>query len=97
MSNKHNNVDSDDMQPEYNFSNRQGVRGKYHQRLRDGYNVTIEQPDGTTLVQRVVHPEGTVTLDPDVREYFPDTESVNNALRALIQLIPVKKQPLSGH
>lgn len=33
--------------------------------------------------------EGTnlVKLDPDVRKVFPDSESVNRALRALIQII----------
>ena len=39
--------------------------------------------------------EGTnlVLLDPDVAEAFPDSESVNNALRSLIQLarrVPAK-------
>jgi hypothetical protein len=32
-----------------------------------------------------------VTLAPDVREYFPDSESVNAALRSLIGLIPKKR------
>lgn len=33
--------------------------------------------------------EGTnvVILDPDVAQYFPDTESVNEALRSLISVI----------
>ena len=89
MSNEPNTSDvDDDMQPEYDFSGKQGVRGKYYQRLRDGYTVKIHQEDGTTLIQQAVRPEGTVTLDPDVREYFPDAEAVNKALRALIQPIP---------
>lgn len=93
MSNEPNTSDvDDDMQPEYDFSGKQGVRGKYYQRLRDGSTVKIHQEDGTTLIQQVVRPEGTVTLDPDVREYFPDAEAVNKALRALIQPIPLKKQ-----
>lgn len=97
MSNEHNTAEfDDDMQPEYDFSGKQGVRGKYYQRLRDGYTVKIHQEDGTTIVQNIVRPEGTVTLDADVREYFPDAEAVNTALRALIQLIPVKKQPVSS-
>lgn len=98
MSNKHNNINpDDDMKPEYDFSGKQGVRGKYYQRLRDGYAIKIQQQDGTTIVQNVVRSEGTVTLDPDVREYFPDAEAVNTALRALIQLIPATKQPVSRH
>ena len=97
MSNEINTSElDDDMRPEYNFSGKQGVRGKYYQRLRNGYTVRIHQEDGTTVVQNMAGLEGTVTLDPDVREYFPDTEAVNAALRGLIQLIPVKKQAVSS-
>jgi hypothetical protein len=81
----------DDMQPEYDFSGRTGIRGKYYQRLREGYTINIEREDGTTVVQHVTRPEGTVTLDPDVREYFPDAEAVNTALRTLIHLVSQKK------
>lgn len=81
----------DDLLPEYDFSNKSGIRGKYYRRLREGYTIKIHRTDGTTLVQQVVRPEGTVTLDPDVQEYFPDSETVNAALRALIQLIPAKR------
>jgi hypothetical protein len=93
MSSKaHEPEDTDeDMRPEYDFSGRSGVRGKYYQQLRQGYTIKIQRADGTTLVQQVTRPEGTVTLDPDVREYFPDSESVNAALRSLIRLIPQKK------
>ena len=31
-------------------------------------------------------------LEPDVRQYFPDSEAVNNALRSLIALIPRKQE-----
>lgn len=97
MSSEHSTAKPDDeMQPEYDFSGKQGTRGKYYQRLRDGYTIKIHREDGTIIVQHIVRPEGTVTLDADVREYFPDAEAVNTALRALIQLIPVKKQPLSS-
>ena len=78
----------DDMLPEYDLAGRTGVRGKYYQALRKGYTIKIHRTDGTTLVQHIIRPEGTVTLDPDVRAYFPDAESVNATLRALIQLIP---------
>lgn len=91
-SNAHNPTDrDDDMLPEYDFSGRTGVRGKYYQRLRQGYTIKIQRMDGTTLIQQITRPEGTVTLDPDVRAYFPDAEAVNTALRALIQLVPGKK------
>jgi len=31
-------------------------------------------------------------LDADVSAFFPDSESVNRALRTLIEIIPVKKE-----
>jgi hypothetical protein len=31
-----------------------------------------------------------VVLDPDVKVYFPDSESANRTLRSLIELIPEK-------
>jgi hypothetical protein len=81
----------DEMRPEYDFSGRTGVRGKYYQKLREGYTIRIQRADGTTVVQHITRPAGTVTLDPDVREYFPNAEAVNTALRTLIQLVPPKK------
>jgi hypothetical protein len=83
--------EDDDMLPEYDFSKQTGVRGKYYQRMRSGYTIRIEKADGSTVIQQVIRPEGSVTLDPDVQAYFPDAESVNTALRGLIQLIPTKK------
>jgi hypothetical protein len=32
--------------------------------------------------------EGAVMLEPDVWEYYPDSEAVNRALRALIAIAP---------
>lgn len=81
----------DDMLPEYDFTGKTGVRGKYYQGMRNGYTIKVHQDDGTTFIQHITRPEGTITLDPDVQEYFPDAESVNAALRSLIRLIPSKK------
>lgn len=78
----------DDIRSEYDLSGRIGVRGKYYQTVRQGYTIKIDRTDGTTLVQHIVRPEGTVTLEPDVRAFFPDDESVNETLRALIRLLP---------
>jgi len=33
-----------------------------------------------------------IVLDPDVRLYFPDAAAVNRALRALIRLIPRRRE-----
>ncbi|MEO5886257.1 MAG: hypothetical protein ABIQ77_01210, partial [Anaerolineales bacterium] len=44
--------------------------------------------DGTITVRQFVPRENAVVLDPDVKVYFPDSDSVNRALRLLIELIP---------
>ena len=76
----------DELEPIYDFSG--GVRGKHAQVYQRGHRVIIHQSDGTTQVQEFSLPEGAILLDPDVRVYFPDAESVNRALRGLIHLIP---------
>ena len=79
----------DEMQPLYDFSG--GVRGKHAQAYQYGHRVIIHKTDGTTEVQEFPLLEGAVLLDPDVRLYFPDAESVNRALRGLIRLIPEQR------
>jgi hypothetical protein len=76
------------MLPEYDF--RQGLRGKHYQAYRAGHLVEIHHLDGTTIFQHFQLEEGAVMLDPEVREYFPDSETVNQVLRTLIGLIPRK-------
>lgn len=78
----------DEMLPEYDFSG--GVRGKYFRAYRQGYTVTVYKDDETVEVRQFKPAEGVVVLDRDVRKYFPDAESVNSALRALIALFPQK-------
>jgi hypothetical protein len=79
----------EEMLPEYDF--RGGVRGKHARALQQGYTVKVHRLDGSTTVQHFNLPEGAVMLEPDVQEYFPDAESVNHALRTLIELIPSKR------
>ena len=79
----------DEMLPEYDFSG--GVRGKHCEAYRGGYMVQIHRRDGSTEERHV--PVGTIELDPDVQTYFPDSASVNRALRGLIQLIPKRAEP----
>lgn len=83
----------DDMRPEYDFSSMKGaVRGKYYEAYRAGHKVEIHQADGTTSVQFFKLEDGAVLLEPDVRKYFSNSESVNKALRSLIALIPLNRQ-----
>jgi len=78
----------DGMLPEYDFTGKKGVRGKYYRGRQKGYTIEIHNEDGTVTIRQV---GPTITLEPDVAKYFPDAESVNNALRALIALIPSKQ------
>ena len=78
----------DGMLPEYDFTGKKGVRGKYYSGRQKGYTVQIHNDDGTVTIQNF---GPTVTLEPDVARYFPDSESVNNALRTLISLVPNKQ------
>lgn len=82
----------DEMRAEYDFS--KAKRGKFYRPLDKGYTVHMTKKDGTTEVKHYTLAEGTVLLAPDVLEYFPDSEAVNEALRSLIQLMdkmPAKK------
>jgi len=80
-----NNINEEnDMRPEYDFS--VGVRGKHYKAMQAGYSIKIHQTNGL-IVTKEVFP-CVITLEPDVQAYFPDSETVNATLRALIRLIP---------
>ncbi len=81
-------VKDNDMRAEYDFTG--GVRGKHYRAMQAGYTITVHKADGTTVVKDVVPQKGAVILEPDIRVYFPDSESVNRALRCLIPLLPQK-------
>ena len=80
--------EDESIRAEYEFEG--GARGKHHQAMQAGYTITIHRADGARIVKEVRPKEGTVILEPDVRQYFPDSESVNTILRSLIRLIPRK-------
>jgi hypothetical protein len=81
---------NDEMLPEYDFSG--GTRGKHVREYQRGHKVKSHKTDGTTKVQHYTLEEGAVLLAPDVREFFSDSDSVNQALRTLINLIPHKRR-----
>ncbi len=81
------------MLPEYDF--RGGVRGKHFQAYQQGHVVEVHKADGTTETHRFTVEEGAILLEPDVQKYFPDSESVNNALRKLIELIPQRQDAVA--
>ena len=82
--------ENNEMRAEYDFKG--GVRGKHHQAMQAGYTITVYKADGSTVVKKVTPQKGTVFLEPDVQTYFPDSESVNTALRSLISLIPAQRK-----
>ncbi len=79
-----------EMLPEYHFEGKKGIRGKYYRAYRQGHQVREYQEDGTVSIKYFTLQEGAVMLEPDVRKYFPDSDTVNTALRSLIALIPDK-------
>lgn len=89
---------NDELRPEYDFRKllTGGVRGKYYQAMQAGYTITIHKEDGTTVVKHIRPSKGTIVLEPDVQRYFPDSESVNNALCSLIQPVPSKRRAMNG-
>ena len=73
---------TDEMREEYDFS--QGVRGKHYRAYRAGHVVRVGKSDGSIEERHFTLEDGAVMLDPDVKARFPDSESVNRALRSLI-------------
>lgn len=85
--------DPEQMKAEYDFSKmKSGVRGKYYKTYRSGHEVRIHKENGSTDIQFFGLEDGAVMLDPDVLNYFPDSDAVNKALRALITILPEKKK-----
>jgi hypothetical protein len=86
------NKKNDEMRAEYDFS--KAEHGKFYRPLDKGYTIHVNKKDGTVEVNHYMLAEGTVLLAPDVAEYFPDSESVNEALRSLIRVaekVPTRK------
>jgi hypothetical protein len=71
-----------EMREEYDFS--QGQQGKHCRAYRAGHTVRVTKTDGTVEERHFSLEDGAVMLDPDLRRRFPDSESVNRALRKLV-------------
>ena len=76
------NNEISEMREEYDFSG--GVRGKHFVAYRKGHTVKINKRDGSVEVHYFTQEDGAVMLGPDVKKHFPDSKSVNRALRFLI-------------
>ena len=71
----------EEMKSHYDFS--RGVRGRHFRANRAGHSVLINKTDGTVEAHHFTLQDGAVMLDPDLRTRFPDSQSVNSALREL--------------
>ena len=74
----------DEMRSEYDFSG--GVRGKHYKKLQSGHKTIVTKPDGSVLVRET----RLIVLAPDLQSFFPDSKSVDRALRGLVALLPEK-------
>ena len=83
----------DKMLEEYDFSEKKGVRGKYHKAYQQGHTVRIREDNNSVSVHYFTLEDGAVILEPDIRQYFPTSKSVNETLRSLIALAPKKTVP----
>ncbi|MBF0406871.1 MAG: hypothetical protein HQM10_05935 [Candidatus Riflebacteria bacterium] len=81
-------IEDTKIRDEYDFTG--GVRGKHHRAMQAGYTITVHEADGITVLKEVLPKEGAVIIEPDILTYFPDSESVNRALRCLIPLLTPK-------
>lgn len=84
------NTPKDGMLDEYDFTRMKGVRGKYYKAYEEGHTVRIHEDDETITIHHYTLEDGAVLLEPDIRPYFPTSESVNEVLRSLIELAPKK-------
>ena len=75
---------TEEMLREYDFSGKKGVRGKYYRAYRRGHTVKIHKANGAVSIKYFTLQDGAVMLEPDVKKHFPDSRSVNKALRALM-------------
>ncbi|MFN0277122.1 MAG: hypothetical protein ACKVRN_00830 [Pyrinomonadaceae bacterium] len=79
--------DIDDMLPEYDFTGKKGVRGKYAKAYKAGHSVRVYSKG------KIIREDYFAAIEPDVHAYFPDSISINKALRKLISIFPNKPQP----
>ena len=72
---------SEEMLPHYDFS--EGVKGKHFKKFREGVSIQLLGETKDTKL---------VVLDEDMGKLFPDSKSVNNALRHIVDAMPKVKR-----
>jgi hypothetical protein len=53
------------MLPEYDFSGKKGVRGKYYRAYQQGYTVRVQKEGGSIATQYFTLEDGAVLLTPE--------------------------------
>lgn len=71
-----------EMREEYDFSG--AVRGKHYREYRAGHTVRIHKASGAMEIHHFTQKDGSIMLDPDVKDRFPTSKAVNKALRAVM-------------
>ena len=69
------------MLPQYDFSG--GVKGKHFKKFREGVSIQLLGETKDTKL---------VVLDEDMGNIFPDSKSVNAALRHIVEALPKTKR-----
>ncbi len=67
------------MLDKYTLDPSKGVRGKYYKAYKQGYSVKIRKKNGELEQQYFA------SIESDVHEHYPNSDSINKALRILIQ------------
>lgn len=76
--------------PPINFTG--GIRGKHRIACQNGYQIHVEQADGSVIIHKFLPDKSAIILDDDIKQYFPDAPAVNAALRGLINLVPQRRK-----
>ena len=76
--------EDDGMLPEYSLKGKKIIRRIYGEEIERSHTVRITGKNGDVTVHHYKMEDGAIMLAPDVRAYFPDADTVNNVLRALI-------------
>ena len=77
------------MRAQYDFSS--GDRPRYDTKYPEGAVITVHR-DSRKTSKKQIENKALVVLDADVFKVFPNTRSVNTALRHLIAAVPKKRE-----
>jgi hypothetical protein len=80
--------DEDGMLAEYDFS--KSVPSNHYKKYREGVSITIYSPNKETVKKHLNTRATLIVLEPDVAKVFKNAESVNRALRNIIDSFPIR-------